>query len=75
MRRTLSMILLSAACVLLVSCAGYRSYEAGRKLIIQGDDVAGLAKLEQAVKASPGNVDYRRAYEQQKGLVISKLVS
>ena len=75
MRRTFSMILLSAACMLLVSCAGYRHYEAGRKLIIQGDDVGGLAKLEQAVKASPVNVDYRRAYEQEKGLVISKLVS
>lgn len=73
--RALSFSLAIAACCLLISCAGYRSYEEGRRLIVEGDDLRGLAKLEQAVKENPDNHRYRDAYEQAKGLLISKLAS
>jgi general secretion pathway protein D len=68
-------ILILASCVLLTSCAGYRSYEEGRTAMIEGDSERSLAKLEQAVKANPDNHMYREQYERQKGIVIAKLLS
>jgi general secretion pathway protein D len=68
-------ILILASCVLLTSCAGYRSYEEGRTAMIEGDGERSLMKLEQAVKASPDNQMYREQYERQKGIVTAKLLS
>jgi general secretion pathway protein D len=68
-------LLLLASCLLLTSCAGYRSYEEGRTAMIEGDGERSLAKLEQAVKASPDNRMYREQYERQKGIVTAKLLS
>jgi len=73
--RRLSTFLLLAVCALLTSCTGYRAYEAGREAMIEGDAERSLAKLEEAVKASPDNSMYREQYEREKGLVIAKSLS
>ena len=57
--RSLSTFLLLAVCALLTSCTGYRAYESGREAMIEGDVERSLAKLEEAVKASPNNRMYQ----------------
>ena len=69
----LSQLLLIVFCCLLASC-GYRSYTQGKSLMTEGDSAAGLAKLEEAVKAAPNNFEYRQAYEQAKRLMVARLV-
>lgn len=64
-----------AAYLLLVSCAGYQSYEEGRQLVIEGNSTAALFKLEQAVKEAPNNANYRQEYLRVKALVVGRLVS
>lgn len=73
--RCISRFLLLATCALLVSCAGYRSYEEARQATVEGDTERSLAKLEQAVKAAPNNHKYREEYERHKGIAIAKLLS
>src|SRR5262245_49338157 len=73
--RVLSTVFLILACVLLGSCAGYRSYEEGRKNMIEGNSLVGLANLEEAVKASPKNATYRQAYEREKHLFVARMVA
>jgi hypothetical protein len=73
--RCLARSILPVACALLVSCAGYRAYEQGRDAMVEGDSERSLAKLEEAVKASPNNYVYRDQYERQKTVVIGKLLS
>jgi general secretion pathway protein D len=68
-------LVLATCCVLLASCAGYQAHEEGRKLMMAGDVDRGLAKLEEAAKAAPGNSDYQRSYERERALVVSKHVS
>jgi general secretion pathway protein D len=73
--RCLARSILPVACALLVSCAGYRAYEQGRDAMVEGDSERSLAKLEEAVKASPNNYLYRDQYERQKVVVIGQLLS
>lgn len=70
----LSHLVLICSC-LLVSCAGYRSYTQGKELMTAGDSAGALAKLEEAVKAAPNNLEYRQTYEQDKALVVARLVA
>ena len=72
--RCLARSILPVACALLVSCAGYRAYEQGRDAMVEGDSERSLAKLEEAVKASPNNYLYRDQYERQKVVVIGQLL-
>jgi len=65
---------LLVCCVLMGSCAGWRSYTEGREMMAQGDSVGALAKLEQAVKAAPNNYEYRQTYEQDKALAVERWV-
>jgi len=67
---------LAALCALLGACAsGALPYHEGRELLLQGQHEAGLAKLQQAVRASPGNVKYRETYEKEKALVVQRYLA
>jgi general secretion pathway protein D len=58
-----------------MSCAGYREFEEGRQLVIEGNSTAALFKLEEAVKKDPNNANYRQEYLRVKNLVVGRLVS
>jgi general secretion pathway protein D len=73
--RRLAPLLAVLSCCLLVSCAGWLSYEQGREKMAAGDRVGALAKLEEAVKAAPNNFEYRQTYEQDKALVVEGWVA
>ena len=71
----LSRLMFIACCCLLPSCAGYQSYTEGKDLMTAGDSAGALTKLERAVKAAPNNLEYRQTYEQDKALVVARLVA
>jgi len=50
------------------------AYDEGRRLMYAGDAPGSLAKLEEAVKASPNNRLYRETYEREKREYVERLV-
>jgi general secretion pathway protein D len=67
---------LAALCSLLVACAsGSIPFYDGRELLLKGETEAGLAKLEEAVRASPNNAKYRETYEKEKAIVVRRYLS
>jgi general secretion pathway protein D len=42
-------------------CAGWQAYREGRERLVAGDIVGGMTKLDEAVRAAPDNLEYRRA--------------
>ena len=62
------------AAILLAACAANPALEKSRKDFQAGDRVAALARLEQAVKEEPRNVELRSYYFRQRDqLVLEKL--
>ncbi|MFN3752344.1 MAG: tetratricopeptide repeat protein [Thiobacillus sp.] len=57
----------------LAGCASDRAYREGERLLAQGQTEAGLRQLEQAVRESPGNVQYRTAYLQARDATLIRL--
>lgn len=51
-----------AVASLLAGCAGYSAYSKGKSRIEEGDTVAGVEKLREAMTVSPDNLEYRQAY-------------
>jgi general secretion pathway protein D len=67
--------LLSAIlCAALAAC-GTVAYDEGRQAMMQGDVETGLAKLEEAMKANPGNPRFRQEYESQRKVVVARYVA
>jgi general secretion pathway protein D len=66
---------LAAACLLLAACAGSMSYEESRRLMMEGDPERALVKLEEAMRANPGNAQYRQTYERERASVVARYVS
>ena len=66
---------LAAVCLLLAACAGSMSYEESRQLMMQGDPELALKKLEDAMRANPGNAQYRQTYERERAIVVARYVS
>jgi general secretion pathway protein D len=56
-------------------CAAGRVHQDGLKAIEQGDYEEGFAKLEQAVKEDPGNLEYRLDYRARKEAVVQQLIA
>lgn len=71
MRQQLILCLVLA--ISLTGCAGWSAQREGRTLIAAGEVELGLQKLQEAVKAAPGNDEYRRGYLTQKESVINQL--
>ena len=64
------------ALLALAGCAAQQAYQEGVALVQTGNYEAGLAKLEDALRQDPGNVEYRkdlaRARERAAGILIQK---
>jgi len=63
-------IVLSA--VLLAACAAQETFKEARVLIEAGNEEAGLARLEQALKDSPQDVELRNYYERHKAVAVQR---
>ncbi|MFP5410783.1 MAG: secretin N-terminal domain-containing protein [Gammaproteobacteria bacterium] len=57
----------------LAGCASDRAFREGERLLAQGQTEAGLRQLEQAMKESPGNAQYRTAYIQARDAHLIRL--
>jgi len=58
----------------LAGCATDRIHREGLRAIEQGDYEAGLAKLEQAAKEDPGNLEYRLDYRARKEAIVQQMI-
>lgn len=70
-----SRAVLIAAIILLTACAGGRYHRQGLTEIANGKQQEGLSNLEHAVKAEPGNAQFRIDLLQQKAQYITSLLS
>lgn len=61
--------------LLLAGCASNRAFRAGNSLFAEGKTQEGLAKLEEAVKLDPRNVEYRIALMSRRASVINVLMA
>lgn len=68
-------ILFLAALVTLSGCAGYMAHREGQQLISEGKIDDGLAKLDAAVVAEPGNAQYRIDALNQRTMIANRLLS
>ncbi|MEW5967833.1 MAG: secretin N-terminal domain-containing protein [Pseudomonadota bacterium] len=57
----------------LAGCASDRAFREGERLLAQGQTEAGLRQLEEAMKESPGNAQYRTAYIQARDAHLIRL--
>jgi general secretion pathway protein D len=63
-------IVLSA--LLLAACAAQETFKEARTLIEAGNEEAGLARLEEALKESPQDVELRNYYERHKAVAVQR---
>lgn len=59
----------------LAGCAGPRIYGEGQALFAEGKTEEGLAKLEEAVKLDPDNVEYRIALGSRRASEVNRLIA
>ncbi len=69
MNRLLLMLLVATV---LSACAGDPAFREGEKLLAEGKDAAGVAVLEKAVAAHPGNAQYRTALVRAREALLQK---
>jgi len=62
------------ALLLLAGCAGQRAYQEGNALVAQDQIAAGLLKYQEAVRADPGNAQYRTALLAARDSAAARLV-
>ena len=62
--------------IVLSACATQNeNYREGMLAVSQGRIEDGLARLEQASKEAPGNVEYRAAFARQREIAVNQLLS
>lgn len=59
----------------LMGCAGMLAHQEGKRLLAEGKVDPGLAKLEEAVRHEPRNVEYRIALGNQRATVVNRLIA
>ena len=64
-----------AIMLLLAACAGQRSYREGTELIRHGQVDSGLARLEDAVRAEPGNAEYRIGLARERATALQRMLA
>jgi len=69
-RRWLLVLLL----VLAAGCAAQTALVEGRKLLMQGRTEEGIGRLEQGVKANPGDAGLRNYYVRSRDLYVNQLL-
>lgn len=73
--RTGRFILTMLAAGMLAGCAGQQLQNEGLRLLEEGREDEGLAKLEEASRADPQNFAYRIAYTRSRDKVVARLVA
>ena len=68
-------ILILLATVILVGCAGQQLHNSGMALVQEGQIEEGLAKLEQASKAAPDNVTFRKDWLSSREQAANRLMA
>jgi general secretion pathway protein D len=63
------------AAVLLAGCGAMQAYRDGNALLAEGKHAQGLARLEEAVKLSPKNAEYRIGLASQRSAAIHGLLA
>ncbi|MDB5815459.1 MAG: putative secretion system protein GspD-like [Rhodocyclales bacterium] len=58
----------------LAGCAATQAFREGNALIAAGKNEEGLAKIEEAVKLNPQNIEYRIALASRRSSIINRLV-
>lgn len=71
--RTLLALLLIPLTVL--GCAAQRVFDEGRQLIEAGEPVAGLARVDEAIRMEPSRKEYRVYYARQRELAGQRLLA
>jgi general secretion pathway protein D len=66
--------LATALVLLLAACASNRSYQEGLELVGQGNDVAALQKLQDALRDDPRNPEYRVALINTRERIVRRLL-
>ncbi len=69
-----SLLLSSLLALLFVGCATDQAFREGERMIQEGRTEDGLRQMEQAVKAQPGNVQFRTAYIRSREVHIARLL-
>lgn len=59
----------------LAGCAGNQAFREANTLLAEGQIEPGLAKLEEAVKLEPGNVEYRIALMSRRASIVNRYLS
>ena len=65
---------LLALVLALSGCAGQLAYRDGNQLVAQDQVEAGLLKYQEALKAEPGNAEYRAAYVQARDRATQRYI-
>src|SRR5829696_3552087 len=71
--RTYAVLLATA--VLLVACAGAKTFSSGQQLLAAGQIEEGLKTLQKAVDENPRNQEYRTYYYRQREVALSQLLA
>jgi general secretion pathway protein D len=61
--------------ILLTGCAGMQAFREGNTLLAEGKAEQGLAKLEEAVKLSPENAEYRIALAVRRASILNGYIA
>jgi general secretion pathway protein D len=64
--------LLTLGALVLFGCAGQEALKHGQEMVEAGNEEQGLAKLEQAMKANPNDVEIRNYYLRHKAVAVQR---
>lgn len=62
-----------AACVITAGCAAGLAHREGMRLLTDGQEEAALGKFEEAMRAAPGDIEYRLRFVAARDRVIARL--
>jgi general secretion pathway protein D len=65
-------LLLILLALVLASCAGQESLRQGQEMIEAGNEEAGLARLEEAMKANPNDAEIRNYYLRHRAVAVQR---
>lgn len=63
------------ATILVSGCAGQRAFTEANALLAEGKNDAGLAKLDEAIKLEPRNMEYRISMANRRAFIVNRLVA
>jgi general secretion pathway protein D len=58
--------------LVLLGCGGQEALRQGQTLIESGNEEAGLARLEEALRANPGDTELRNYYQRQRAVAVQR---